>query len=103
MQTIHQGEDTILKLINSQKKLKTFGKQGPILVKGGPGTGKSTLAIYRVQSLLEQGFKTVLFTTYTKALVTYSEQLLTQLIGQPLDQAGVKVATVGSDELGGLL
>lgn len=86
----------LLKLDPEQEKLKTFGKQGPILVKGGPGTGKSTLAIYRVQSLLEQGFKPVLFTTYTKALVTYSEQLLTQLIGQPLDQAGVKVATVDS-------
>lgn len=86
----------LLKLDPEQEKLKTFGKQGPILVKGGPGTGKSTLAIYRVQSLLEQGFKPVLFTTYTKALVTYSEQLLTQLIGQPLDQAGVKVTTVDS-------
>lgn len=86
----------LLKLDPEQEKLKAFGKQGPILVKGGPGTGKSTLAIYRVQSLLEQGFKPVLFTTYTKALVTYSEQLLTQLIGQPLDQAGVKVATVDS-------
>ncbi len=86
----------LLKLDPEQEKLKAFGKQGPILVKGGPGTGKSTLAIYRVQSLLEQGLKPVLFPTYTKALVTYSEQLLTQLIGQPLDQAGVKVATVDS-------
>ncbi|MDX2098217.1 MAG: 3'-5' exonuclease [Leptolyngbyaceae cyanobacterium bins.59] len=86
----------LLKLDPEQEKLKTFGKQGPILVKGGPGTGKSTLAIYRVQSLLEQGFKPILFTTYTKALVTYSEQLLTQLIGQPLDQAGVNVATMDS-------
>ena len=86
----------LLKLDPEQEKLKAFGKQGPILVKGGPGTGKSTLAIYRVQSLLEQGFKPVLFTTYTKALVTYSEQLLTQLIGQPLDQARVKVASVDS-------
>ena len=86
----------LLRLDPEQKKLKEFGKQGPILVKGGPGTGKSTLAIYRVQSLLEQGFKPVLFTTYTKALVTYSEQLLSQLLESPLDRAGVKVATVDS-------
>lgn len=86
----------LLKLDPEQEKLKTFGKQGPILVKGGPGTGKSTLAIYRVESLLAQGFKPVLFTTYTNALVTYSEQLLTQLLGQPPEQAGVKVATVDS-------
>jgi superfamily I DNA/RNA helicase/mRNA-degrading endonuclease RelE of RelBE toxin-antitoxin system len=84
----------LLKLDPEQEKLKNFGKQGPVLVKGGPGTGKSTLAIYRVQSLLEQGFKPILFTTYTKALVTYSKQLLSQLLAQPLDQVGVKVSTV---------
>ncbi|MBE9078401.1 AAA family ATPase [Romeria aff. gracilis LEGE 07310] len=84
----------LLKLDPEQEKLRDFGKQGPILVKGGPGTGKSTLALYRVQNLLAQGFKPVLFTTFTKALVTYSEQLLSQLLGQPLDRAGVKVATV---------
>lgn len=91
-----KGELThfLLRLDPEQEKLRDFGKQGPILVKGGPGTGKSTLALYRVQNLLAQGFKPVLFTTFTKALVTYSEQLLTQLLGQPLDQAGVKVATV---------
>lgn len=86
----------LLKLDSEQEKLKDYGKQGPILVKGGPGTGKSTLAIYRVQSLLKQGLQPVLFTTYTKALVTYSEQLLTQLLEQPLNAAGVKVATVDS-------
>lgn len=86
----------LLKLDPEQEKLRDFGKQGPILVKGGPGTGKSTLALYRVQRLLNQGFAPVLFTTFTKALVTYSEQLLTQLLGQPLDAAGVKVATVDS-------
>jgi len=86
----------LLKLDPEQERLKNFGKHGPVLVKGGPGTGKSTLAIYRVQKLLEQGYNAVLFTTYTKALVSYSEQLLSQLIEQPLDTAGVNVATVDS-------
>lgn len=86
----------LLKLDPEQEKLRTFGKTGPVLVKGGPGTGKSTLAIYRVQTLLEKGFKPILFTTYTKALVAYSEQLLTQLLEQPSQDAGVKVATVDS-------
>ncbi|PSN13547.1 DNA helicase UvrD, partial [filamentous cyanobacterium CCP5] len=67
-----------------------------ILVKGGPGTGKSTLALYRVQRLLEQGCQPILFTTYTKALVAYSEQLLEQLLGQPPKAAGVEVTTVDS-------
>lgn len=84
----------LLKLDPEQESLKDFGKAGPILVKGGPGTGKSTLALYRVESLLNQGFQPILFTTYTKALVAYSEQLLTQLLERPLQEAGVKVATV---------
>lgn len=86
----------LLKLDPEQEKLKDFGSKGPTLVKGGPGTGKSTLALYRVQRLLEQGCKPVLFTTYTKALVAYSEQLLEQLLGQSPQAAGVVVTTVDS-------
>jgi len=86
----------LLRLDPEQQALRNFGKTGPVLVKGGPGTGKSTLAIYRVQTLLEKGFKPILFTTYTKALVAYSEQLLTQLLERPSQDAGVKVATVDS-------
>jgi len=33
-----------------------------------------------VQRLLKQGVTSVLFTTYTNALVNYSEQLLTRLL-----------------------
>jgi superfamily I DNA/RNA helicase/Txe/YoeB family toxin of Txe-Axe toxin-antitoxin module len=93
-----EGELThfLLKLDPEQEKLKNFGKTGPVLVKGGAGTGKSTLALYRVQSLLEKGCKTILFTTYTKALVNYSEQLLSQLLAHPPAEVGVTVATVDS-------
>lgn len=84
----------LLKLDPAQEKLKDFGKKGPVLVKGGPGTGKSTLALYRVQSLLNLGFSPILFTTYTNALVNYSEQLLEQLLQKPLDQTAVQVSTV---------
>lgn len=86
----------LLKLDPEQEKLRTFGKSGPVLVKGGPGTGKSTLAIYRVQTLLEKGIKPILFTTYTKALVAYSQQLLTQLLGGEPEACGVTVSTVDS-------
>ncbi len=86
----------LLKLDPEQEKLRDFGELGPILVKGGPGTGKSTLALYRVQKLLDRGIKPILFTTYTNALITYSEQLLEQLLGQPPEAAGVKVTTVDS-------
>src|SRR5260370_16813847 len=59
---------------------------GPTQVKGGPGTGKSTVALYRVRSLIEklrrQGLSEprILFTTYTNALIHFSEQLLQQLL-----------------------
>jgi superfamily I DNA/RNA helicase len=84
----------LLKLDPEQEALRDFGKQGPVLVKGGPGTGKSTLALYRVKTLLGRGYKPILFTTYTKALVAYSEQLLAQLLAQPPAEVGVHVTTV---------
>ena len=80
----------LLKLSPEQEKFATWSLKatGPTLVKGGPGTGKSTVALYRVHSLLNQLFKNaanpeprVLFTTYTHALVRSSEQLLEQLLG----------------------
>ena len=84
----------LLRLDPEQERLINFNRTGPILVKGGPGTGKSTLALYRVQKLLETGCKSILFTTYTNALVNYSEQLIEQLLKQSPAQVGVKVATV---------
>ncbi|HEY9631566.1 MAG TPA: 3'-5' exonuclease [Coleofasciculaceae cyanobacterium] len=88
--------DFLLKLDPEQEKLLSFGSKGTMLVKGGPGTGKSTLALYRVKKLVEQGCRPILFTTYTNALVTYSEELLKQLLQQPPGDAGVKVSTVDS-------
>jgi superfamily I DNA/RNA helicase len=84
----------LLRLDPEQEKLRDFGQNGPTLVKGGPGTGKSTLALYRVQTLLQQGCSPILFTTYTNALVSYSQQLLTQLLEAPPEHKGVSVSTV---------
>lgn len=86
----------LLKLDPEQQRLCGFGSGGPTLVKGGPGTGKSTLALYRVQRLRDAGCSSILFTTYTNALVKYSEQLLEHLLGQPPAACGVKVSTVDS-------
>lgn len=73
---------------------------GPTLVKGGPGTGKSTIALYRARSILhllrQQGVECprILFTTYTAALTAASEQLLKKLLGD--DAALVDVRTADS-------
>ena len=61
---------------------------GPRIVKGGPGTGKSTVALYCLQSLVRPDqtgmFSSsspprILFTTYTRALVAASRHLLGEL------------------------
>lgn len=79
----------LLKLDPDQERFVTWAlnAKGPTLVKGAPGTGKSTVALYRVARLLDRLLKEgienprVLFTTYTNALVSVSEQLLQQLLG----------------------
>lgn len=86
----------------SEEQQRTVGwalnAAGPTLVKGGPGTGKSTIAIYRVREMLgalrKVGISSprILFTTYTKALAAYSEQLIETLLGE--DRACVDVRNV---------
>ena len=71
---------------------------GPTLVKGGPGTGKSTVALYRVRAMVEAlkarawPSPRILFTTYTNALVTFSEQLLRSLLGDQAEFVDVRTA-----------
>ena len=90
----------LLKLNPEQEKYVTWAinAQGPTLLKGGPGTGKSTVAIYRTREMLqrlradENDQPKLLFTTYTNALVTFSEQLLQQLLGKDSRRVDVKTA-----------
>lgn len=95
---LFDGELTafLLKLDPDQQKFCEFGNNAPVAVKGGAGTGKSTLAIYRVRVLQQRGYRRILFATYTNALVRYCEQLLQQLLGGDLDKQGVALATVDS-------
>ena len=91
-----EGELTafLLRLDADQQRILDTALEGPALVKGGPGTGKSVLAIYRTARLVAAGRTPVLFTTYTNALVSYSEQLLERLLGAPPADHGVEVNTV---------
>ena len=74
---------TLLRLDPEQEKLTRWGgATGPTLFRGGPGTGKSVVAIYRVRSLVEQLRRSgverprILFTTYTNSLrVAAQEQI----------------------------
>lgn len=76
----------LLKLDEQQQPLTRWALSGPTLVKGGPGSGKSTVALYRLRALVEQAVNRngrmpdILFTTYTNALINFSEALLNQLL-----------------------
>lgn len=59
--------------------------KGPWMVKGGPGSGKSTVALYCIKGLADTANKPklfsdkplrILFTTFTKSLITASNHLL---------------------------
>jgi len=88
----------LLKLDPAQEKVADRNTKGPALVKGGPGTGKSTVALYRVRAILQharrqnQPLPNVLFTTYTNALIRFSEQLLEQLVGSDIAHVTVQTA-----------
>ena len=86
----------LLKLDEDQIKLTEWALKGPTMVKGGAGTGKSTVALYRIKKLMERpsavGTEKILFTTYTRALTTASRQLLEQLL-TPEQFQRVRVAT----------
>jgi mRNA-degrading endonuclease RelE of RelBE toxin-antitoxin system len=82
-------------------RFETAQPTGPWILKGGPGSGKSTIAIYCIRSLLKHaaqvlsldgrsGLK-ILFTTYTVALARSSEHLMQVLGGLPTEDHVVKV------------
>jgi len=84
-------EDFLLQLDDTQKPFvnRFSGKApiGPWLVKGGPGSGKSTVAIYCIKELLNTLSRgliqddniRILFTTYTHSLVNASTSLFWKL------------------------
>ena len=76
----------LLWLDERQRRFVNWALSGPTLLKGGPGSGKSTVALYRVRALVEHHLEKtgqlpdILFTTYTNALINFSESLLQQLL-----------------------
>ena len=90
----------LLNLNPEQTKYTTWSTtaSGPTMVKGGPGTGKSTVAIYRTRHMIDalrgEGIDEprILFTTYTNALVTMSRQLLSSLLGDDAERVDVRTA-----------
>jgi len=99
----------LLRLSPEQERFVSWALRatGPTQLKGGPGTGKSIVALYRIRSLvrklLEMGEPAprILFTTYTNALTKSSEQQLGQLLGEDARHVEVRTADgVARDILG---
>lgn len=68
---------------------------GPVQVSGGPGTGKTVVALHRVKHLLSRSSGTrVLLTTYTNALAAALRQNLSLLLDDEEQLARVDVTTV---------
>jgi len=88
----------LLKLSPEQEKYVKWAidAAGPTLVKGGPGSGKSTVALYRAREILAVlrasgvTHPRILFTTYTVPLVNMSERLLRTLLGEDLVAVDVR-------------
>ena len=80
----------LLRLDKQQEPLINWALSGPTLVKGGPGSGKSTVALYRIREIVSHHLAetgevpSILFTTYTNALTHSSESLLRQLLSDIL-------------------
>jgi mRNA-degrading endonuclease RelE of RelBE toxin-antitoxin system len=81
----------LLRLDKQQEPLTNWALAGPTLVKGGPGSGKSTVALYRMREIVAHHRKetgqlpSILFTTYTNALINTSESLVRQLLRDVLE------------------
>ena len=92
----------LLLLDPEQQRAANRNTVGPVLVRGGAGTGKSIVALYRIRSLFHPKARSlfndsppkVLFLTYTRALSNASRDLLLNLVGKEQFDKFVTVRTL---------
>jgi len=97
-------EDLLLALDERQQEFVDFAFDagGPVMIRGGPGSGKSTVGLYRVKKYVDEIAsdnplfvdqpRRVLYTTFTNALVSESKQTLSRLLGDRLSIVDVKTS-----------
>lgn len=75
----------LLNLAPDQAALTTYHVNGPLLIKGTAGSGKTTIGLYRAHHLVQQRFldapPRVLLLTYTRTLAHALEELYIDLYG----------------------
>ena len=93
-----EDKELLLRLHPKQKEILDLESEQPILVKGGAGTGKSIIALYKVKQFYQKGLTPVLFTTHTPFLANYSRLLLSAMLGKQspkdLEELGIHVRIV---------
>lgn len=85
----------------SQEKLVKSNFSGPVLVEGGPGTGKTIVGIHRATYLAENVYKAedgkkILICTYSKKLANYISEKLDVLMKNKNITNNVEVTSVDS-------
>ena len=87
-----------------QRKIVERSYNGPARVSGGPGTGKTIVALHRVKHLVDRlppgDGKDVLFTTFNKSLAADLRSRLLELAGREILER-VDVVNIDSSRLEG--
>ncbi|GAB3698396.1 UvrD-helicase domain-containing protein [Nocardiopsis oceani] len=81
----------------AQRQVVEAAYRGPARVSGGPGTGKTVVALHRAHTLARRGHGPVLLTTFTSTLARSLEQNLTLLAeqaGEPLAAGRVRAENI---------
>ncbi len=88
----------LLNLDQDQLKVMNSGMAWPILVRGGPGTGKSIISLYKAASLVKDRLPgqspTILFTTFTRSLINSAKALFQAYLGAQANQ--IEIRTINS-------
>ena len=88
-------ETWMLFLHPQQEKVVNKNYNGPCLIEGGPGTGKTVVAIHRAVSLAAEG-KSVLLCTYSRKLASYLKGKVNRLMKQRKVTGNVTVKGIDS-------
>ena len=100
MSEMQDFERWITFLHPSQKKYSQMNANGPILIEGGPGTGKTVLGMHRAVYLSQNVYKKsdekkILFCTYSRKLAKYISKNIEKLYTQK--NVDINIDVVGVD------
>ena len=83
-------------MLNPEQEKAVRHTGGPLLVLAGPGSGKTTMIVHRLQELLRRGTdpKTILVVTYTKAAAQEMRSRFLRFVGT--EQSQIRFGTLHS-------